>query len=423
MAAARSFALATIATLALAGGALAQATLSLSCSALGVEARLCREGAEEWAARTGNQIRLVSTPNSGSERLALYQQLLAARSGDIDVFQVDVVWPGILANHLLDLRGKLDPAGHFEEVVRNNSVDGRLVAMPWFANAGLLYYRRDLLDAHGRGVPETWQELTETADVIMRAERARAGNDRMWGYVFQGRAYEGLTVNGLEWLASHGGGRIVEPDGRISVDNPRSVQALTLAASWPERITPLGVLNYAEEEARGVFQSGNAVFMRNWPYAWPLLNAEDSPVRGQVGVAVLPRGAVEGGIHAAALGGEQLAVSRYSAHAELAVDLVRHLTSPAEQKRRAIAGGFPPSLVALYEDEEILAANPFLRDMLPVLRAAVARPSGVTGVRYNRVSAEFANAAHAVLSGQAEPEAALARLVQRLERVSRGGRW
>ncbi|WP_237215059.1 ABC transporter substrate-binding protein [Falsiroseomonas oryziterrae] len=386
----------------------AQATIAISCSSLGIEAQLCREGAEDWARRTGNQVRLVSTPNSGSERLALYQQLLAARSADIDVFQVDVVWPGILGSHLRDLGPDLDTAGHFEEVVRNNTVDGRLVAMPWFASAGLLYYRRDLLEAHGRPVPETWRELTGTATTVMQAARAAAGNDRMWGHVFQGRAYEGLTVNGLEWIASHGGGRIVEPDGRISVNNPRAVEALTLARSWIERITPLGVLNYAEEEARGVFQSGNAVFMRNWPYAWPLLNAEDSPVRGKVGVAVLPRGDGEGGVHAAGLGGEQLAVSRYTRRAEQAVDLVRHLTSRAEQKRRAIAGGFTPSITDLYEDEEILAANPFFRDLLQIFRSAAARPSGVTGPHYNRVSTEFANAVHAVLSGQMEPAAALA---------------
>jgi len=423
--AAAARALGTVAMLAIvtSGNAVAQVTVAISCSALGVEAKLCREGAEDWARLSGNRVRLVSTPNSGTERLALYQQLLAAHSDDIDVFQVDVVWPGILANHLLDLHGQVDTTGHLEEVVRNNTVDGRLVAMPWFVSAGLLYYRRDLLEAHGRTLPETWRQLTDTAEVIMRAERAKAGEDRMWGYVFQGRAYEGLTVNGLEWLASQGGGRIVEQDGRISVNNPYAVQALALARSWIGKITPLGVLNYAEEEARGVFQSGNAVFMRNWPYAWPLLNAEDSPVRGRVGVAVLPRGEGEDGAHAAGLGGEQLAVSRYTPRAEQAVDLVRYLTSREEQKRRAIAGAFSPSITDLYEDEEILAPNPFFRDLLEILRGAVARPSGVTGVRYNRVSAEFANAVHSVLSGQAEPGDALARLEQRLERVSRGGRW
>jgi trehalose/maltose transport system substrate-binding protein len=404
------------------GSAQAQVTISISCSALGIEAQLCREGAETWAQRTGNQVRLVSTPNSGTERLALYQQLLAARSPDIDVFQVDVVWPGILADRLLDLSGRIDVSGHFEEVVHNNTVEGRLVAIPWFVNAGLLYYRRDLLEAHGHAVPETWQALTATAEAVMQAERA-AGNERMWGHVFQGRAYEGLTVNGIEWLASHAAGRIVEDDGSVSVDNPRAVQALTFARSLIGNITPLGVLNYAEEESRGVFQSGNAVFMRNWPYAWPLLNAEDSPVRGKVGVAVLPRGDVPDGVHASGLGGEQLAVSRYTAHPDQAVDLVRYLTSTAEQKRRAIAGAFTPSIVALYQDAEVLGPNPFFQDLVATLQSAVARPSAITGTRYNRVSAQFAEAVHAVLSGQATPAQALSRLDQQLTRIGRAGRW
>ena len=112
----------------------------------------------------------------------------------------------------------------------------------------------------------------------------------MQGYVWQGRAYEGLTCNGIEWVASFGGGTIVEPDGKISINNPQAAAALNPAKSWIGTISPEGVLNYAEEEARGVFQSGNAVFMRNWPYAWALANAADSPVKDKVGIAVLPQG-------------------------------------------------------------------------------------------------------------------------------------
>ncbi|WP_439577006.1 ABC transporter substrate-binding protein [Elioraea sp.] len=413
---------ATLAVLAC-GTAEARTTVTIACGSVGIEAELCREGAEAWAARTGNAVSLVSTPPSATDRLALFQQLLAARSGDIDVFQVDVVWPGMLAEHLVDLSEHIDRAtigAHFPALVSNNTVSGRLVAMPWFTNAGLLYYRRDLLEQHGRPVPTTWAELEETARTIMQAERA-AGRARMWGFVFQARAYEGLTVNALEWLDSHDGGRIVEPDGRITVDNPRAAAALTRAAGWIGTIAPRGVLTYGEEEARGVFQTGDAVFMRNWPYAWPLANAEDSPVRGKVGVAVLPK--AEGGRHTAGLGGEMLAVSRYSTRLEAAVDLVRFLTSAAEQKRRAIRGGFNPTLAPLYEDAEVIAANPFFGELREVFMAAVARPSDATGARYNQVSAAFYNAVHAVLSGDAQAGPALARLERTLTRLRRGDRW
>ena len=203
--------------------------------------------------------------------------------------QIDVVWPGLLANHLLDLKEVLGDdaaAGHFDTIVTNNTIDDRLVAMPWFTDAGVLYYREDLLEKYGHDVPKTWQELTEIAREIKDAERAE-GQDGMQGYVFQGRAYEGLTVNALEWVASFGGGTVVEADGEISINNEHAAEALDLAASWIGDISPNGVLNYTEEEARGVFQSGGAVFMRNWPYAWALAQSEDSDVRGKVGVCLL----------------------------------------------------------------------------------------------------------------------------------------
>ncbi|MFN3687413.1 ABC transporter substrate-binding protein [Salinarimonas sp.] len=414
--------LAALAAAGLASPAAAQGvTVSISCGAVGQELEICRQGAQAWAEETGNTVNVVSTPNSSTERLALYQQLLAAGAGDIDVFQIDVIWPGILAQHFIDLSEHMDgaEADHFEAIVENNTVDGRLVAMPWFTDAGLLYYRRDLLERHGASVPETWEELTETARMIQEAERAD-GNGQMWGFVFQGRAYEGLTCNALEWVDAFGGGTIVDGDGNVTINNPQALAAFELAATWVGYIAPEGVLNYAEEEARGVFQSGNAVFMRNWPYAWALAEAEDSTIRGNVGVAALPRGG-EDGSNTGTLGGWQLAVSRYSAHPEVAADLVRFLTSREEQKRRAIEGAYNPTIAALYEDEDVLAANPFFGDLYDTFVNAVARPSRQTGESYNRVSNEFWNAAHDVLARRAEPAAALQRLEADLNRMSRRG--
>jgi trehalose/maltose transport system substrate-binding protein len=407
---------------AIAGPAAAQgATVSISCGAVGQELEVCRQGAQAWAQKTGNTVTVVSTPNSSTERLALYQQHLAAGAADIDVFQIDVIWPGILGEHFIDLSEYMDgaEAEHFAAIVDNNTVDGRLIAMPWFTDAGLLYYRKDLLDTHGASVPETWQELTETARMVQDAERD-AGNDQMWGFVFQGRAYEGLTCNALEWIDAFNGGTIVDPDGNATINNAQALAAFELASTWVNQIAPEGVLNYAEEEARGVFQSGNAVFMRNWPYAWALAQAHESAIKGNVGVAALPRGG-EDGKNTGTLGGWQLAVSRYSANEAAAADLVRYLTSREEQKRRAIEAAYNPTIAALYEDEEVLAANPFMGELYDTFVNAVARPSRATGESYNRVSNEFWNAAHDVLSGRAEPQAALERLESDLRRISRRG--
>jgi len=400
------------------------ASIKISCGAVGQELELCKRAAQAWAAKTGNEVQVVATPNDSSERLALYQQVLGAGSDKIDVFQVDVVWPGLLGTHLLDLKPYTHgvEAQHFSSYITNNTNGGRLVAMPWFVNAGLLFYRKDLLAKYGQGVPATWEELAAGAKKIQDAERA-AGNDKMWGYVWQGRAYEGLTCNALEWLVSHGGGAIVDGDGRVSVHNTQAAAALQMAASWVGTISPTAVLNYAEEESRGVFQAGNAVYMRNWPYAWSLAQGSGSAIKDKVGVAMLPRAAGGGGRNAATLGGESLAVSKYSRNPALAADLVMYMTSAPVQKERALVGSFNPTLPALYRDADIVKANPFMGQLYDVFSRAVARPTTVTGTRYNQVSNEFWNAVHEVLSGKAKPEEALARLNAMLNRLGRGGKW
>ena len=409
-----------LASLASATGSAQAAELTISCGAVGAELTLCQEGVRAWEEKTGHSVDVVSTPNSSTERLSLYQQILSANSSDIDVMQIDVVWPGLLANHLLDLRevlGEDAAAGHFDTIVTNNTIDDRLVAMPWFTDAGVLYYREDLLEKHGHEVPTTWQALTDTARDIQNAER-EAGNDRMQGFVFQGRAYEGLTVNALEWVASFGGGTVVDNDGEVTINNERAAQALDLAASWIGDISPEGVLNYTEEEARGVFQGGNAVFMRNWPYAWALAQSDDSDVRGKVGVVQLPAGGEEGQ-SAAGLGGWNLAVSRYSEHPDIAADLVAYLTGEEEQKRRAIQASYNPTIDSLYQDQEVLDAVPFFGTLYDTFTNAVARPSAPTGDAYGRVSNAFFSTSHDVLSGTKDGAQAVADLEGELLRLKR----
>jgi trehalose/maltose transport system substrate-binding protein len=410
-----------VSALVLSAAAAQAAEISISCGAVGAELQLCEEGARAWAEKTGNTVEIVSTPNSTTERLALYQQLLAAGASDIDVFQIDVIWPGILGSHFIDLKpySKGAEAEHFEAIVQNNTIDGELKAMPWYTDAGVLYYRKDLLEKHGAAVPTTWEEMTETARKIQAAER-EGGDGDIWGFVFQGRAYEGLTCDALEWIDSYGGGSIVNADGEVTINNPQAIKAIDLAASWVGEIAPKGALNYAEEEARGVFQSGNAVFMRNWPYAWALANSDDSPIKGKVGVTALPKGGADGK-NTGTLGGWNLAVSKYSAHPDEAADLVMYLTSLQEQKRRAIKSSYNPTIASLYKDPEVLEAVPFFGDLYDTFVNAVARPSRVTGEKYNRVSNAFWNAVHQTLSGQQTAEASLGALEGELNGVKRRG--
>ncbi|WP_439133493.1 ABC transporter substrate-binding protein [Pseudomaricurvus sp.] len=398
--------------------------LAISCGALGVELQLCQQGVDSWSSETGVPVKIISTPNSASERFALYQQILASRSSDIDILQIDVVWPGTLAPHLIDLSryiGENTTRQYFTTLITNNTIDGRLVAMPWFTVAGVLYYRKDLLEQYAYTPPTTWQQLTRIARHIQNAER-EAGHSRMQGFVFQAKGYEGLTCDALEWVDSFGGGTLVNHQGEVTIDNPQAIAALELASSWIGDIAPQGVLNYDEEQSRGVFQSGNAVFMRNWPYAWALGNAKDSPVRGKIGVIALPRGG-KLGHHSGVLGGWQLAVSKYSKYPQLAADLVQYLTSYAEQKRRATAGSYNPTIPVLYQDADVLAATPFFGTLYESFENAVARPSRITGDQYARVSAEFYYAVHDVLAGKKSAAVALPQLQRKLERLSRDGQW
>jgi trehalose/maltose transport system substrate-binding protein len=418
----RLFALLGLALLSVAPAAAAE-TIRVACPAVGIEYELCREGAEAWAAGSGNQVELIQTPNLADERLALFQQLLSSQSQDIDVMQIDVIWPGILGRYFADLSplvGEADRAQHFAPMIEANTVDGELKALPLFGDAGLLYYRQDLLEKHGVAVPQTWAELAAGAEKILAAERAE-GNDTLVGFVFQARAYEGLTCNALEWIASFGGGTIIDADGTVTLNNPQAVAAIDMAAKWIGSIAPQGVLTYSEEEARGVFQSGNAVFMRNWPYAWALANAGDSPIAGKVGMTVLPMG--PDGRHAATLGGGGIAVSKFSAHPQLAADLANYLTGPEEQVRRAVKASLNPTIPAAYDSAELLQAQPAMKELLPVLTAAVPRPARVAGDDYNRVSSIFWNAVHEALSGSASAADALADAAGEIERVKQKGGW
>ncbi|WP_211109663.1 ABC transporter substrate-binding protein [Azospirillum oleiclasticum] len=407
-----------------AGTARAQVTLTVTCFAGAGFAEACRTATDEWSRRTGNAVRLLYQPEDTTLVYESARSTLESGSDAVDVFQVDVIWPGALAPRLVDLRPLVPAAeveAHFPQIVANNTVQGRLVAMPWYTDAGLLYYRKDLLAKHGFAPPRTWAELEAAAKAVLAAEH-RAGNRELQGFLWQGRAYEGLTCNALEWIDSFGGGGIVEPDGRVSINNPRAVRALDRAASWLGSITPWAVLFYAEAETRDLFRSGNAVFMRNWPFAWHELNRPDSPVAGKVGVIALPMGEPDGK-HSGTLGGWNLAVSSHSRHVAEAVDLVRFMTGREEQKRRAIRWSYSPTIPALYEDPEVLSATPFLRDQLGTLLAAVARPAQRTGRQYTAVSAAFWSAVHATLSGQGDAGRNLGEVERTLERLSNGGKW
>jgi len=377
--------------------------VTVAADVAGLGFTLAQEAAERFMAmHPGVIVHVLDTPELAADRLGYYLDVFEAESSAIDVAQIDVIWPGDLAEHLVDLfdYGASDIIGeHFPAIVESNTAQGRLVAVPWFVDAGLLYYRTDLLAKYAYdGPPATWSALTEMAQVIQDGERAD-GNADFWGFVWQGNAYEGLTCNALEWIASNAGGSVIEPDGTITVNNANAIEIVDLAASWVGTISPPDVTAFAEEDTRAIWQAGNAAFLRNWPYAYTLGQNPGSPIAGLFGVGSLPAGSAAGSAPAATLGGFQLAVSRYSEHPDLAATVALFLASYEEQKIRAIEGSVSPTIMALYEDDDVLAAVPILASFFDAYVNAVARPSTVSAPQYVAVSTAFFSAVHSVLTG------------------------
>ncbi len=395
------------------------AELSIVSGAVGKDIEELRKHLDMFESESGHSVEIVTMPASTTDQFGQYRLWLSAQNPDIDVYRTDVIWAPQLATHFVDLTEATKDVvrDHFPAIIESQTVDGNLVALPMFTDAPALYYRTDLLEKHGAAPPETWVELQETATAIMEAERAD-GNTDMYGFVFQGAAYEGLTCDALEWVKSNGGGQIVSPDGEITINNPQAAEAIELAAGWVGTIAPEGVLGYKEEESRGVWQTGNAVFMRNWPYAYALGNGDDSAVKDKFDVVPLPVGP-SGDASAATLGGWNLAVSKYTDEQEASIELVKFLASTAIQKDRAISSSRLPTIKALYEDPEIAEQQPIIPKWLDIFLNAVPRPSAPTKSKYNEVSSEFWTAVHNTLSGNGSAEDNLAELEKKLRRIRR----
>jgi trehalose/maltose transport system substrate-binding protein len=392
-------------------------TVSMFCGAS--EYELCAKAAAGFKEKTGNDVKITKMPALLDDAIPIYQQLLAAQSTDADVLFIDVIWIGMLQRNMLDLKPLVpaeEVAQHFQSTIdAATTQDGRLVALPWYMDTGLMYYRKDLLEKYGKQPPKTWDELTETAKLIQEKERA-AGNPDLWGFTWQGKSYEGLTCDAIEWVASSGGGTIIEPDGKVSINNPAAAKALTRAKDWVKTISPEGVLGYDEETSRAVFEAGNAVFHRNWPYVWGTSQAEGSKVAGKVGMMALPVGA-DGQKSSGCLGPMYLGISKYTAKPELATELLRYLVGPEVQKMRAIEGAYNPTQKSLYSDKDVLAKLPFLADAQAAFDGSVARPSGYTGSSYNRVSQAFYRAVHEIIADGADVDKTLTDLAGRLEKL------
>src|SRR6202162_1170585 len=325
---------------------------------------------QQFTRETGIRVRLLPSPDSSRQRLALWKELLETGASGPDVYGIDVIWPGILNEYFIDLNPYFgnEISLQFPDIAASYTVDRKLVAMPYRIDVGLLFYRTDLLRQYGyREPPGTWDELETMAARIQAGERAK-GKKQFWGFVWQGAADEVLTCDALEWQASEGGGRIIERDKTISVNNPQAIRAWRRAARWVGSISPPSVIAYKEWDGTNVWAVGNAAFMRNWPQASVESRAARSPIRNKFDVTLLPAGKAG---RAGTLGGTSLAVSRFSAHPREALELVRFLSNGRVQVKRSRTLSVPPTRYGLYQLPEVLEPKPYFAQLGQAFRTGV----------------------------------------------------
>jgi multiple sugar transport system substrate-binding protein len=358
----------------------------------------------EFQDRTGIEVEIARQPaNTGQRRQEL---IVALDSGqrNPDVFLMDVAWVGLFAaaGWLEPLTG-VDRTPFFPGILDTVDVrDGELLALPVYVDGGVLYYRRDLLEEYGIAAPpETLDQLRRTARRVEDRQRPRRPD--FYGFVWQGAQYEGLVCVFLELAGAEGG--FTRRDGRLLVDTEANVRALrAMREMIADGISPPSTFTeMREEQARTWFQQGNALYERNWPYAWALHQGSDSPVRGLVGVTAVP--ALNADDRVSTLGGWHAAVSIHSDRKADARRLVEFITSYEIQKRMVTTLGWNPGRRDLYDDPDVLALAPQLAELAPIFRHARPRPVEPYYPQLSRILQRRLNAA---LAGSIAPENALA---------------
>jgi len=331
---------------------------------------LLRELLDRFETESGIEVVDETLPASTDIQHQYFITTLEGGRSDLDVISMDVIWVAEFgrAGWLRPLSERVPPSVRsqfFRAPIDACTFAGNLYGVPWYVDAGVLYYRKDILDARGMRVPRSYPELAECARRILVRE------PDLYGFLWQGKQYEGLVCTALEVLSSFGGAVI--RDGKVTIASPESRAAFQFMREMvTSGVSPSLVTTADEEATRLLFGSGRALFLRNWIYAWNLFEREGSPVRGKVGVAPIPPG--PSGLGGSTLGGWQLGIARQSRHPREAWALIEFLTRTDSQAQLARTVGYRPSRRALYQDPSLIHDMPILPHLVPVIEQALPRP-------------------------------------------------
>lgn len=384
---------------------------------------------DTWAAiivdfeqETGIKVEMLRQPTDTDIRRQGLMTPLKSRKSDPDVFLLDVAWLGQFAasgwleplDEYIEREG-VDTSAFFPKVLAQaDTYQGQVVALPVYVDGGLLYYRDDLLEQYGyAGPPATWEDLETMCRKVQ--DGVRGGNPEFYGFVWQGAQYEGLICSWMEFAGSAGGG-FVEMPGGLKVNTPANVEATrfmhglihTSKVSPPNTYTEM-----KEEQVRRFFENGNALFERNWSYAWSLHQQEGSAVKGRIGITAMPKFA--GGENVSTLGGWHVGMNRYGDNKERSFALVKYVTGRVVQKKLALTIGWNPGRRDIYTDTEIAERMPHLPALREVFENLTSRP---TVPYYTLISEVMQERLNQALAGSVDAQTALDTAQVRVETLT-----
>lgn len=318
------------------------------------------------------RLNLIEAPFDTNLQENLYTSAFLLGDSPYDILNMDIVWVPkfAAAGWLMDLSDRFSEA-EVAKFMKNNldggRYQGKLYRIPTTSDAGVLYYRKDLLEKAGVNPPETFEEMLKIATNLQKQGDAR------WGYLWQGKQYEGVSAMFVEILEGFGGFWANPQTLEVGLDQPKAIQAVEFLRNIIAKgISPRGVTTYGEEETRLLFQNGGAVFVRNWPYVWRLANSKDSKIAGKVGIKpMIHSQGIRGG---SCLGGWGLGISKTSRHPEEAWRLIKYMTSEETMKRFVLTTGLIPSYKTVFEDPEVIAKFPHYPQLQKAVERSVLRP-------------------------------------------------
>ncbi|UNU26688.1 ABC transporter substrate-binding protein [Microcoleus vaginatus] len=318
------------------------------------------------------RINLIEGPFDTNLIENLYTSAFLLGESPYDIINMDIVWVPkfAAAGWVSDLTDRIPPeqlSKFIQGNVEGGRYRGKLYRIPHASDAGMLYYRKDILEQAKIPAPKTFEEMVKISQNLQKQGKAT------WGYLWQGKQYEGVSAMFVEVLSGFGGFWANPQTFEVGLDKPEAIKAVEfLKNTIASGISPPGVTTYGEEETRLLFQNGKALFLRNWPYVWKLANAEGSNVRGKI--AIEPMLSSTGQTGGSCLGGWGWGIAKTSKHPEQAWKAIQYLTSEETQRKFILETGLIPSYKSLFTNKEIVAKYPHYPQLLKVVERPALRP-------------------------------------------------